>query len=186
MFWHCIGLHSNIVVLWCMLLFCQQLILMYTLSIVHQGRWWLKRFQDVVMDISSQSMILRIWDHKKYEEFWHLTVVLLTLIRQGGLWAWCQDTLCLIRKYLLWINLHLLILSIRGKLSLTFVSFVVVTYTPGGMLWLNARTLGWGIPHQGGGERRSAHPTFIILHIYTFKLWNFYYFYTFLFYTRYF
>ena len=37
-------------------------------------------------------------------------------------------------------------------------------------LWLNARTLGWGIPHWGGGERRSAHPTFIILHIYTFKL----------------
>ena len=57
---------------------------------------------------------------------------------------------------------------------LTFARYVVVTYTPAGRgcWWLNARTLGWGIPRQGVGGKgdvRSPHcATLLNTEMYTF------------------
>ena len=115
------------------------------------------------------------------QEFWHMSVVLLQLIRQGGLSAQCQDTVLMTLRTYFRQHKNIFFHTSYGYFDtvnwgtlLTFARYVVVTYTPAGRgcWWLNARTLGWGIPRQGVGGKgdvRSPHcATLLNTEMYTF------------------
>ena len=102
-----------------------------------------------------------------------MSVVLLQLIRQGGLLAQCQDTVLMTLRTYFRQHKNIFPHFLRVFL-ISSIKYVVVTYTPAGRgcWWLNARTLGWGIPRQGVGGKgdvRSPHcATLLNTEMYTF------------------
>ena len=111
----------------------------------------------------------------KDQEFLHLSVVLLTLIRQG-IFLGLMPGHALFHQKIFCVNQFSFIDVVNRAKTFWHLSVVLLSLIRQGGVVAKCQDIGMGNPPSGRGERRwAAHPTFIHLHFSTLKLSAFFY-----------